>query len=80
MTEIEALESVFAAEMNGDPLWEKSIPAKLRRKLIGAGDIEAVQHTFPAGRFKVTSPCVALTHKGRIRYCEWASQQPGAEP
>lgn len=78
MTEIEALERVFSAEIEGGPLYEKRVPAKLRRRLIDKGEIEAVEHSFSFGPFTATSPCLALTHRGRIRYCEWAASAPHA--
>jgi hypothetical protein len=73
---IKLLEKVFAAEVAGHLFQSKS---KQMKALEEDQYVEMVQDTLGKDRF---GPIIvegwALTHRGRITYCEWAKNQPTA--
>ena len=84
MTRIEALEKLFANEVNVAiaghfPLGEFAIPKRLRAKMLDAGDIEVVAHRLP-GCPPVTVRVLMLTHRGRMDYCATCKDEPESAP
>lgn len=69
-----ALERIFAREISGSPLPILQSRAKIYEKLAGDGMVIRTEIRVK-GEAKVSG--WLLTHRGRIAYCEWASEQEG---
>lgn len=65
--ELNALEKVFAAEIEGRLPFQSK--AKIYRDLCDDGFLEQMECKFGDGRFAVTVSGYQLTHAGRITYC-----------
>src|ERR1700689_1367527 len=73
---INALERVFAAEINGRlPLQSK---ANIYRELEAEGMVSQMGRTFGNGAFKASVKGWQLTHAGRFAYCENCEPAPPA--
>lgn len=65
---LRALEKVFEAEINNRLPFQSK--ASIYRDLLAAGMVESIQRKFGTGPFAATCSGYALTHRGRIIYCE----------
>lgn len=65
--ELNALEKVFAAEINGCLPFQSK--AKIFRQLCDDGLIEPMERNFGKDRFGAITVGYQLTHAGRLLYC-----------
>lgn len=71
--EMRLLERVFEREISGTLPFQSK--ANLAQELVDRGYLEPMVRTFGANAFgAVTVRGFALTHAGRIAYCEWAAR------
>lgn len=72
-----ALEKVFAAEIDGRPLFQSK--ASIYRDLLAAGLVQWVEHTIGSGWSAVKVTGYSLTHRGRYLYCSNCRDEPDVE-
>ncbi len=73
-----ALEKVFAAEIDGRLPFQSK--ATIYRDMLAAGLVEIVVATFGKGAMAVTVSGYALTHRGRIIYCQSCKEADDVQP